>query len=86
MHPNALILEKVQALLDDLDAVGDKAEYGHVLDDMDDYFFLHGRKFLTEILQNKIQERINAAEKTAAAKECPHCKKKRKSAKQKPKR
>jgi hypothetical protein len=42
---------------------------------MDDYLFLHGRKFLTEILQSKIQDRINAAEPTAAAKQCPHCKK-----------
>ncbi|GHT11248.1 hypothetical protein FACS1894170_04550 [Planctomycetales bacterium] len=64
---NALILEKVQSLLDDLDTVGDKAPEGHVLNDMDDFLFLHGRKLLTEILQSKIQERINATEQTDEA-------------------
>jgi N-acyl-D-aspartate/D-glutamate deacylase len=64
----ALLLEKFQALLADLDTAGDNAQYGHVLDDMDDYLFLHGRKFLTEILQSKTQEHINAAEQTAEAK------------------
>jgi hypothetical protein len=72
----ALLHEKFQALLADLDTAGDNAQYGHVLDEMDDYLFLHGRKFLTEILQSKTQERINAAEKTAEAKQCPHCQKK----------
>ncbi|MDR3234446.1 MAG: hypothetical protein LBT46_12425 [Planctomycetaceae bacterium] len=46
----ALLHEKLQALLADLDTAGNNAEYGHVLDDMDDFLFLHGRKFLTEIL------------------------------------
>ncbi|GHT19634.1 hypothetical protein FACS1894189_8530 [Planctomycetales bacterium] len=71
----AFLLEKFQSLLTNLDTAGDNAQYGHVLDDMDDYLFLHGRRFLTEILQSKIQERINAAEQTDAAKQCPHCKK-----------
>ncbi|GHT17645.1 hypothetical protein FACS1894189_3930 [Planctomycetales bacterium] len=71
----AFLLEKFQSLLADLDTAGDNAQYGHVLDDMDDYLFLHGRKFLTEILQRKIQARINAAEQTDEAKQCPHCKK-----------
>ncbi|MDR0870804.1 MAG: hypothetical protein LBN39_08435 [Planctomycetaceae bacterium] len=70
----ALPHERFQALLADLDTAGDNAQYGHVLDDMDDDLFLHGRKFLTEILQSKIQDRVNAAEKTAEAKQCP-CKK-----------
>ncbi|GHT17796.1 hypothetical protein FACS1894189_4390 [Planctomycetales bacterium] len=81
----AFLLEKFQSLLTDLDTAGDNAQHGHVLDDMDDYLFLHGRKFLTEILQSKTQERINVAEQTDAAKQCPHCKKKRKSAKRRQK-
>ncbi|GHT11722.1 hypothetical protein FACS1894170_05670 [Planctomycetales bacterium] len=32
----------------------------------DDYLFLHGRKCLTEILQSKVQGRINAAEQKGA--------------------
>jgi hypothetical protein len=57
----ALLHERLQSLLTDLDTTGDNALYGHVLDEMDDYLFLHGRKFLTEILQAKTQERITAA-------------------------
>jgi hypothetical protein len=33
----ALLLEKFQSLLADLDTAGDNAQYGHVLDEMDDY-------------------------------------------------
>jgi hypothetical protein len=61
----ALLHERFQSLLADLDTAGDNAQYGHVLDDMDDYLFLHGRKFLTEILQSKILDQVNAAEQTA---------------------
>ncbi|GHT15698.1 hypothetical protein FACS1894170_13230 [Planctomycetales bacterium] len=75
----ALLHEKLQALLADLDTACDNVQYGHVLDEMDDYLFLHGRKLLTEILQSKTQERINAAEQTDAAKQCPHYKKKKKN-------
>jgi hypothetical protein len=75
----ALLHEKFQALLADLDTASDNAQYGSVLDALDDYLFLHGRKFLTEILQSKLQERINRAEKQSESKLCPHCKKKRKS-------
>ncbi|GHT42207.1 hypothetical protein FACS189443_4940 [Planctomycetales bacterium] len=82
----AFLLEKFQSLLADLDTVGNNAGYGHIPDDMDDYLFLHGRKFLTEILQSKIQERITAAEQTDEAKQYPHCQKKRKSARSQEKR
>jgi hypothetical protein len=43
---------------------------------MDDYLFTAIRQLAAETLEKKIQERINAAEKTAAAKQCPHCRKK----------
>ncbi|GHT16559.1 hypothetical protein FACS1894189_0540 [Planctomycetales bacterium] len=71
----AFLLEKFQSLLADLDTAGDNAQYGHVLDDMDDFLFTAIRKLAAETLEKKIQERINAAEQTDAAKQCPHCKK-----------
>ncbi|GHT46513.1 hypothetical protein FACS189454_07780 [Planctomycetales bacterium] len=71
----ALLLEKFQSLLADLDTVGDNASYGHVPDDMDDFLFTAIRQLATETLEKKIQERINAAEQTNEAKQCPHCKK-----------
>ncbi|GHT30483.1 hypothetical protein FACS1894214_0420 [Planctomycetales bacterium] len=71
----AFLLEKFQSLLTDLDTTGDNAEYGHVLDDMDDFLFTAIRKLAAETLEKKIQERINVAEQTDEAKQCPHCKK-----------
>ncbi|MDR3109045.1 MAG: hypothetical protein LBU65_05070, partial [Planctomycetaceae bacterium] len=38
--------------------VGDNAQYGHVLDDMDDFLFTAIRKLGNETLQHKLQERI----------------------------
>jgi hypothetical protein len=88
MHPitprsetEALLLEKFQALLADLDTAGDNAPVGHVLDDMDDFLFTAIRQLAAETLEKKIQDRIAAAEQSVKAKQCPHCKKKRKSAK-----
>ena len=81
----ALLLEKFQALLSELDTVGDNAQYGHVLDDMDDFLFTAIRKLGNETLQHKLQERINNTEKQPESRQCPHCKKKRKSTIQKKK-
>jgi hypothetical protein len=71
----ALLHEKFQALLTELDSVGDNAPYGHVLDDMDDFLFTAIRKLSNETLEHKLQERINRVEKQCEAKQCPHCKK-----------
>jgi polyhydroxyalkanoate synthesis regulator phasin len=71
----SLLHEKFQSLLDDLDTAGDNAEYGHVLDEMDDYLFIAIRQLAAETLEKKIQDRINAVEQTAEVKQCPHCKK-----------
>jgi hypothetical protein len=42
---------------------------------MDDYLFIAIRQLAAETLEKKIQDRINAAEQTAEAKQCLHCKK-----------
>ncbi|MDR3108188.1 MAG: hypothetical protein LBU65_00670, partial [Planctomycetaceae bacterium] len=69
----ALLHEKFQALLSELDTVGDNAQYGHVLDDMDDFLFTAIRKLGNETLQHKLQERINNTEKQPESRQCPHC-------------
>jgi hypothetical protein len=76
---NAFLHEKLEALLREFDQVGDKAPQGQVLNNLDAFLFLQGRKFLTEFLQTKMQERIHNAEKSAETRECPRCKKKRKT-------
>ena len=84
MHPKsplsdrrALLMAKFEALLDECDLVADNAAYGETLNDMEEFFLIQGRKFLQETFQEKLQERVNRAEATAEAKQCPHCKKKR---------
>jgi hypothetical protein len=72
-----LLLAKFEALLDECDLVADNAAYGETLDDMDEFFLTKGRQFLQETFQEKLQERIERAETSAEAKQCPHCKKKR---------
>ncbi|MDR3109190.1 MAG: hypothetical protein LBU65_05820, partial [Planctomycetaceae bacterium] len=71
----ALLLEKFQALLSDIDNAGDSAQDGHVLNDMDDFLFTAIRKLGNETLQHKLQERINNTEKQPESKQCPHRKK-----------
>jgi hypothetical protein len=71
----SLLHEKFQAILVELDTIGDNASHGHVLDDMDDFLFTAIRNLGNETLQHKLQERINSVEKQPEAKQCPHCKK-----------
>jgi len=73
----ALLMAKFEALLDESDLVADNAAYGETLNDLEEFFLIQGRKFLQETFQEKLQERVDRAEATGAAKECPHCKKKR---------
>ena len=63
------------ALLHDCDQVMDNAGYGQTLHDLDDFLLLAGKKFLGEVFQQKLQERIAKTETTPEAKQCPHCKK-----------
>jgi hypothetical protein len=72
-----LLHAKLDALLDESDLVADNAAYGETFDDMDDFFFTKGRKFLQDTFQEQLQQRVERTETTAEAKECPHCKKKR---------
>ncbi|GHT14457.1 hypothetical protein FACS1894170_11470 [Planctomycetales bacterium] len=62
---NILLHEKLEALLQEFDQVGDNAPSGQVLNNLDAFLFDNGRKFLTDCLQIKMQERIKRAEKSA---------------------
>ncbi|MDR0328465.1 MAG: hypothetical protein LBI05_09245 [Planctomycetaceae bacterium] len=68
---------KLDALLDESDLVADHAAYGETYKNIEKVFLVHGRKFLKETFQEQLQERIEHTEATDAAKQCPHCKKKR---------
>ncbi|GHT43856.1 hypothetical protein FACS189443_7360 [Planctomycetales bacterium] len=72
---NAFLRERLEALIQEFDQVGDNAPQGQILNNLDAFLFVNGRKFLTEFLQSKMQERINRAEKSADTRECPQCKK-----------
>ena len=71
----ALLHEKLDALLADCDRVAENANYGRTLHDLDDFLFIEGRKFINEVLQQKLQERIEQAEASPETKHCPDCKK-----------
>ncbi|MDR3108784.1 MAG: hypothetical protein LBU65_03730, partial [Planctomycetaceae bacterium] len=70
----ALLHEKFQALLSEPDTVGDNAQYGHVLDDMDDFLFTAIRKLGNETLQHTSRT-YQQHRKQPESKQCPHCKK-----------
>jgi hypothetical protein len=76
---HTLLHAKLDALLVECDLVADTAAYGQTLDDLDDFFLIQGRKFLKDTFELKVQEHIERTEQTADAKQCPDCKKKRKS-------
>ena len=71
-----LLVERLEALLADCDQVMDNAGYGQTLHDLDDFLLLAGKKFLGEVFQQKLQERITKTESTPEAQQCPRCKKK----------
>jgi hypothetical protein len=71
----ALLHEKLDALLDECDQVGDNAAYGQYLDDTEEFFLTKGRQFLQETFQEKVQERIRRTEADAETKQCAACKK-----------
>jgi hypothetical protein len=68
--------ERLDALLDDCDKVGDNAAYGRYIHDLDDFLYIEGRKFMREVLEKQVQERIQQVEATDEGKQCPKCKKK----------
>ena len=70
-----LLHARLDALLADCDLVAEHSAYGETFDDMEVFFLTHGRKFLQETFQEKLQERIERTASTSEAKQCPHCKK-----------
>jgi len=73
----AFLHERLDALLDDCHQVGDNAAYGRYIHDLDDFLYIEGRKFMREVLEKQVQERIQHVEATDEGKHCPQCKKKR---------
>jgi hypothetical protein len=69
---NEFLLAKFEALLDECDLVADNAQHGQVLDDMDEFFLIKGRKLLQETFEAKLKEcidrtgRLNYCERLAA--------------------
>ena len=71
------LVDRLDALLSDCDQVMDRADYGRTLHDLDDFLFVEGKKFINEVLKEKLQERIETTESTPETKQCSECKKKR---------
>jgi hypothetical protein len=71
-----LLMAKFEALLAECDLVADNAQHGQVLDDMDEFFLIKGRKLLQETFQAKLQERIDRTDAAAEPPPCTKCKKK----------
>ena len=51
-----LLHEKLDAMLDEGDLVIGKADFGQVLSDLYHVFFVEGRKFAKEVLEQKLQK------------------------------
>ena len=73
----AVLHERLDLLLAGSDKVADNAQFGQTFNDLENFFIRDGRKFIQEALTLKLQERIERAEATDEAKQCPECKKKR---------
>ena len=69
------LVERLDVLLAECDQVADTAAYGQTLNDLDDFLLINGRTFIKEVLQAKLQERIDRTEAASESKQCPHCKK-----------
>ena len=72
-----ILVERLDTLLAECDQVMDNAAYGQIVHDLDDFLLIAGKKFLKELYQEKLQERIKQAEQQAETKQCSDCKKKR---------
>ena len=71
----SLLHEKLDAMLHDCDQVADAAAYGQTLNDLEEFFLLHGRQFIKDAYQLKLQERIEKNENTGQTRQCAQCKK-----------
>jgi hypothetical protein len=72
----AFLHERLDALLDDCNKVGETAAYGRYIHDLDDFLYIEGRKFMREVLEKQVQAHIDHVETTDEGKQCPKCKKK----------
>jgi len=81
-----LLHERLNILLDECNQVMDNAAYGQTIHDLDDFMLIAGKKFLQEVMQQKLHERIERAEQKPENKQCPQCKKKRSTKTKKRKR
>jgi len=70
-----LLRERLDTLLDESEQVMDAADHGRTIHNLDDFMLVAGKKFLQEVMQQKLQERIEQAEQKAENKQCPQCKK-----------
>jgi len=70
-----ILYAQLDALLNDFDNVADHAPYGETVNELDAFLFVHGRDFIKQIFQQKLQERIAQKEKTNEAKQCSDYKK-----------
>ena len=66
-----LLHERLDALLDECNQVMDAAAYGQTIHDLDDFMLIAGKKLLQEVMQQKLQERIEQAEQKPENKQCP---------------
>ena len=57
-----LLRERLDTLLDECNQVTDNAAYGQTIHDLDDFLLIAGKKFLQEVMQQKLHERIKQAE------------------------
>jgi hypothetical protein len=72
----AFLHERLDAMLDDCNKIAGNAAYGRYIHDLDDFLYTEGRKFMREVLEQQVQDRIQQVESTDEGKQCPKCKKK----------
>jgi hypothetical protein len=68
--------ERLDLFLTGCDQATSQSKFGQTFDDLENFFIHDGQKFMREALELKLQERIDHAEATDEAKQCPECKKK----------
>jgi hypothetical protein len=66
-----LLVERLDALLDDCDNVMDRSALGQTVHDLDDFLLIEGRAFIQKVYQEKLQERIERTEDASEAKQSP---------------
>jgi len=68
-------LGRLDSLLSECDQVMDDAAFGQTIHDLDGFLLIAGKKFLQEVFQQKLQERIEQVQQQPETKRCPQCKK-----------